>query len=65
MCDSISEVMWAKARQVAKDIPCLTEDIAYEARLFMKTLKLSGGCWDKQTHKRYGMCHSLTEHRTV
>ena len=43
----------------------MTEDTAKTTCLYMRTLRLSGGCWDKFTVKQYAVCQNVMERRAV
>ena len=64
-CDRIYELVWSQTSNTAATYPWLSEDTANEAREALRTLRIVGGCWDKMTHRRYGMCDILLEQHTL
>ena len=65
VCDEVYKVVWAQVKKEAEATPWMTDDTAKAACLYMRTLRLSGGCWDKFTHKQYAVCQNLMERRAV
>ena len=65
VCDEVYKVVWAQVKKEAEATPRMTEDTAIRACLYMRTLCLSGGCWDKFTHKQYAVCQNLMERSAV
>ena len=63
--DEVYKVVWAQVKKEAEATPWMTEDTSKAACLYMRTLRLSGGCWDKFTHKQYAVCQDLMERRAV
>ena len=64
-CDRIYELVWSQTSNTAATYPWLSEDTANEAREALRTLRIVGGCWDKMTHRQYGMCDILLEQHTL
>ena len=48
-------------KKEAEATPWMTEDTAKTACLYMRTLRLSGGCWDKFTHKQYSFVYDVDD----
>ena len=63
-CDRIYELVWSQTSSTATMYPWLSEDTANEATEAPRTLRIVGGCWDKMTHRQYGMCDVLLEQHT-
>ena len=64
-CDRIYELVWSQTSNTAATYPWLSEDTANEAREALRTLRIVRGCWDKMTHRQYGMCDVLLEQHTL